>query len=119
MEYEFELPYPPSVNGYWRTYKGSQIISVRGRKYRVAAVIQMHKLKLAGKKIAGRMHVDVVIHPPTKRAYDIDNWCKAPFDALTHAGFWLDDEQVDSMNVTKGELIKGGLIRIKAQVMTS
>ncbi|MCP4831725.1 MAG: RusA family crossover junction endodeoxyribonuclease, partial [Gammaproteobacteria bacterium] len=42
-----------------------------------------------------------------------DNRCKAVFDALSMSGFWLDDEQIDSLSIKKGEKIKGGLITIR------
>jgi len=116
-DYEFELPYPPSVNGYWRAFRGRQIISKRGREYRKHAIEVMKELNLAGEIIAERMHLSVIIHPPTLRKYDIDNWCKAPFDALTHAEFWLDDEQVDSLSIKKGEKVKGGLIKIRVTLL--
>lgn len=112
-DYEFTLPYPPSVNGYWRNVKGRQIISKRGREYRKHAIETMNQLGLSGENITERMHLSVVINPPTLRKYDIDNWCKAPFDALTHAEFWLDDEQIDSLSIKKGVKIKGGSIVIK------
>jgi crossover junction endodeoxyribonuclease RusA len=116
-EYEFDLPYPPSVNGYWRTFRGRQIISKRGREYRKHAIEVMKELSLAGEMISERMHLSVVIHPPTLRKYDIDNWCKAPFDALTHAKFWKDDEQVDSLSIKKGEKVKSGLIKIRVTLL--
>lgn len=115
-DYEFELPYPPSVNGYWRAFRGRQIISKRGRDYRAEAIKHLTGLGLNDEKIDGRLHLSIVIHPPTLRKYDIDNWCKAPFDALTHAGFWLDDEQVDSMTIRKGIKVKGGKIDIKVRI---
>lgn len=112
-DYEFEMPYPPSVNGYWRSFQGRQIISKRGREYRKKAIEVMKSLNLDGENISDRLHVSIVIHPPTLRKYDIDNWCKAPFDALTHAEFWVDDEQVDSLSIKKGEKIKSGLIKVR------
>lgn len=32
------LPWPPSVNTYWRTFRGRMLISAHGRDYRVRAV---------------------------------------------------------------------------------
>ena len=119
MEYEFDLPYPPSVNGYWRNFKGRQIISKRGRDYRIDAINTLIRLGLSHERLEGRLSVSVIIHPPTLRKYDIDNWCKAPFDALTHAEFWNDDEQIDSLSIKKAEKIKGGLFKIKVRVINS
>ena len=31
---------------------------------------------------------------PDKRVRDLDNLLKAPLDALTRAGFWVDDSQI-------------------------
>ena len=45
-DYEFELPWPPSVNGYWRTFRNRQIISKRGREYRANALKDMQSLGL-------------------------------------------------------------------------
>ena len=40
------------------------------------------------------------------------------FDALSVAnGFWVDDEQVDRLTVTKGVKTKGGNIQIKVEVL--
>lgn len=116
-DYEFELPWPPSVNGYWRAFRGRQIISKRGREYRGEVIQQFHNNKLLGECLSSRLAVSITLHPPTLRKYDIDNWCKAPFDALTHAKFWLDDEQVDMLTVTKAEKIKGGRVIVKVKVM--
>jgi crossover junction endodeoxyribonuclease RusA len=116
-DYEFTLPYPPSVNGYWRAFRGRQIISKRGRDYRKHAIEVMNDLGLNDELISERMHLSVVIHPPTLRKYDIDNWCKAPFDALTHAKFWIDDEQIDSLLIKKGEKVKGGLLKVKVDLI--
>lgn len=114
---EFELPWPPSVNGYWRSYKGRQIISKKGRDYRSKSLLKLSGMGLSGKNISERLGVSITLNPPTLRKYDIDNWCKAPFDALTHAGFWLDDEQVDKLEITKGEKVKGGSVKIRVELI--
>ncbi len=52
------------------------------------------------------------LYPPTKQARDIDNFLKAPFDALTHAGVWGDDKQIKKMDVEWMDVIKGGKLEI-------
>ncbi|WP_430459187.1 RusA family crossover junction endodeoxyribonuclease [Proteus mirabilis] len=42
----------------------------------------------------------------------MDNFLKAPFDALTHAGIWEDDQQVKHMDVMLMEVVKGGKLEI-------
>ncbi|MCP3680547.1 MAG: RusA family crossover junction endodeoxyribonuclease [Gammaproteobacteria bacterium] len=112
-DYEFDLPWPPSVNGYWRTFRNRQIISERGRDYRQSAFKEMQRIGLFNEMISDRLKVSLTLHPPTLRKYDIDNFCKATFDALSHARFWEDDEQIDKLSINKGEKIKEGKITIK------
>ena len=107
---EIEMPWPPSINGYWRTFRNRQIISKRGREYRKKAVEHIKEIGLFNKKISGAVQVTMVLNPPTLRKYDVDNFNKALFDALSHAGFWLDDEQVNHLQIVKGEKVKGGSV---------
>jgi len=116
-DYEFSLPYPPSVGAMWRAFKGRFILSKKGRDYRVLALEHIASLGLSDENISGRLSLSMVINPPTLRKYDIDNKCKAPFDALTHANFWVDDEQVDSLSIKKGEKVKGGRIDLKINLI--
>jgi crossover junction endodeoxyribonuclease RusA len=45
----------------------------------------------------------------------LDNVPKAVFDALTHAGVWQDDSQIDDMRVTRCNVFKGGAVRVSVQ----
>lgn len=112
-DYEFELPYPPSVNSCWRVFRNRSILSKRGREYREEAIKAMQSQGLYEECVSERLSVSLTLHPPTLRKYDIDNFCKASFDALSHAGFWVDDEQVDQLSIKKGEKVKGGKLVVK------
>lgn len=115
---ELTLPLPPSINSYWRstaTKRGplgiTVYISEKGQKFRanvIATVLQAR----ANKKLTCRLQVDLVIHPADKRVQDIDNRIKATLDALTHAGVYADDSQIDRLIVCRGEIIKGGQCRV-------
>ena len=107
------LPWPPSTNHYWRHIplggRVRSLISRRGREYR-AAVAHAVMAQRAAKRLAGRLAVVVDVHVPDRRARDLDNLNKAIFDACTHAGVWVDDEQIDHIEITRRERIPGGRI---------
>ncbi|MCP4987563.1 MAG: RusA family crossover junction endodeoxyribonuclease [Colwellia sp.] len=115
MSYKFTMPWPPSVNGYWRTFKNRQIISKRGRHYRDCAIQKLEDLGLCGEGVGERLSVSLVLNPPTLRKYDVDNFCKGLFDAISKSGFWLDDEQIDFLTIKKGEKLKGGNIEVSIE----
>jgi crossover junction endodeoxyribonuclease RusA len=43
---------------------------------------------------------------------DIDNRVKAALDALTHAGVYDDDSQIDELFVARGDIVKGGRCQV-------
>jgi crossover junction endodeoxyribonuclease RusA len=109
---ELELPFPPSVNQYWRaiplrgkggkTVGARNIISEDGREYRERVVRQLKPLSLP--TLAGRLSLVIEFREPKPaRARDLDNFNKALWDALTHAGVWQDDSQIDQYTVCRGE----------------
>ncbi|EBY0802700.1 RusA family crossover junction endodeoxyribonuclease [Salmonella enterica subsp. diarizonae] len=112
------LPFPPSVNTYWRSpnkgpLKGCHLVSARGRKYQsdaCAAVIE--QLRRLPKPSTAPASVEIILYPPDNRIRDLDNYNKALFDALTHAGVWEDDSQVKRMVVEWGPVIPKGRVEI-------
>jgi crossover junction endodeoxyribonuclease RusA len=93
------LPWPPSVNGYWRSFRGRQIISAKGREYRRAVAA----MQIAPWPVA-HYALRCIAHPPTRRRYDIDNYGKAMYDALASAGVLADDEMIHHAYWSKGEV---------------
>ena len=112
-DYEFTMPWPPSVGSCWRAYRNRFILSKRGRQYRADAIQRLKDLGIHGEMVEGSLNVSIVLNPPTLRKYDIDNFNKALFDALSHGEFWLDDEQVVKLNIEKGVKTKGGNVEVK------
>lgn len=114
---EYTLPWPPSINGYWRAVrmgKGCrQIISERGRVFRNAAAVAV--AEAGGGAIDGRLDVRIVLHPPTRRRCDIDNYAKAILDALEHAGVYEDDGAIDRLEVVRGRVVLGGRANVRVQ----
>lgn len=116
-DYKFILPWPPSVNGYWRTFRNRQIISKRGRSYRLSVLSACKELNISNELINQRLSVSLTLNPPTLRRYDVDNFNKALFDGLTSAGFWVDDEQIDRLLVKKGAKTPGGNVKVSVTVL--
>ena len=115
--YQFEIPFPPSVNGYWRSFKGRQIISKQGREYRLEVGKRMAAMKLDDELLSGRLDVYVRMHPPCRRKRDLDNYFKAPLDALTHCKFWEDDSQIDKLCISRADKVKGGKLLVTVKVI--
>lgn len=87
-----ELPYPPSVNHYWkRGRNGHVFISDTGRRFR--EVVSGILSQVGVMKMEGKVALVVHLHPPNDTC-DIDNGLKALLDALTHGGAYQDDKQV-------------------------
>ena len=99
MTVTLELPWPVTVNAYWRNIvvgrRARTIVSERGRKYQAAVVAKMLADHGEIAPMTGRLAVEVDLYPPTARQWDCDNMGKSLFDALTAANVWADDSQID------------------------
>lgn len=102
------LPLSPSVNTYWRRVGNKTLLSRRAREYR-AAVIAACLEQAAPRLGAARVSVKIVLHPDSRRAFDLDNRLKGLLDALEHARVFDDDGQVDELRVIRGEIRKPGV----------
>lgn len=107
------LPFPPSVNHYWRhVIKGKfvrTLISAAGREFKlnVAQALQNQ----LGAKIAPILcdcRLYVSLHAPDRRRRDVDNYAKALLDSLTEAGVWADDSQIRDLRLVWGDVLPGG-----------
>ena len=112
------LPFPPSVNAYWRApnkgpLAGRHLVSAEGRKYQSAACAAIiEQLRRLPKPSTEQAAVEITLYPPDARRRDLDNYNKALFDALTHAGVWEDDSQVKRMLVEWGPVVPKGRVEI-------
>jgi len=97
----FTLPFPVSVNRYWRTFRGRVIVSAIGRQYQKDVASAVAGI-MPAKPIEGRIAVEILLHAADARRRDIDNSAKALLDAMTKAGIWQDDSQIDDMRITRG-----------------
>jgi crossover junction endodeoxyribonuclease RusA len=111
MRVWLELPFPPSMNTYWRNFRGRTVLSKNGRQFKSDVqdyIIENNIPKFEDKKLK----ITMILRPRDKRKIDIDNRIKAVLDSLQDAGVFDDDFQVDHIEMIRGEQIKGGLIRV-------
>lgn len=110
----FDLPYPPSVNHYWRTGQGRHYISAEGRSYRAAVQATVREAFPVSqpRPIDGPVSLRVEVFPPDRRRRDLDNVLKALLDALTFAGVWTDDSLVADLRIWRGGQAPGGKCRV-------
>lgn len=113
---QLTLPFPPSVNGYWRSIVMGRaarvVISEEGRKYRrrVAALVLASGLVRNHGTLTERLRVRIDVYPPDQRARDLDNLNKSLLDALSHACVWQDDEQVDDLRLIRCGKVPSGKV---------
>lgn len=86
------LPWPPSVNHYYRKVGRRMLISRRGRVYREAVGMIVRELRI--KPCDCELKIKIDAYPPDRRRRDGDNLLKAVFDSLQHGGLYKDDSQI-------------------------
>ena len=117
---EIKLPWPPSMNHYWRSIvrkpkrPGAKlfaraIISEDGRKFQRDVVHHLIHWKRA---FTGRLAVEIELCAPTRARLDLDNRLKPLLDAMQHAGVYLDDSQIDELMVRRGPTGKPGHAKV-------
>ena len=110
---EMTLPWPPSVNTYWRTFRGRMIISKAGRDYRTAVAEQV--VMQAAPKFGERsIRVVMEAYRPDNRRRDLDNLLKAALDSMCSAGVFDDDSQIVDLRIYWAD-IKGGMLKVKLE----
>lgn len=113
---EFFFPFPPSVNGLWRTARGRMYRSPRYMAWReraAAAVSAVWK----GSPMLGPVSVEIRVYGDSRRSWDLDNRCKAVLDALQDFGVIEDDDQVHHIVLHRGPRRKGGGAWVIVQIM--
>lgn len=110
---EITLPWPPSVNHYWRMWQGRMVIGTKGREYRkaVSDLVMIHK---GTRSIEGKVKMTIEAFRPDNRRRDLDNLLKAVLDALGHAGVYHDDSLVVDLRIYWAPEI-GGMLKVKIE----
>ena len=112
---EIKLPWPPSVNHYWRNYRGRTVVSQDGRLYRQTVSYRILEQGIPRENIRSRLSVSIDAYPPDKRRRDLDNITKALLDAIVAADVIEDDSQIDSLSILRHDAKGDGevIVRIK------
>lgn len=100
MKLEITLPWPPSVNHYYRRNGGRYFISKRGQDYReyVAKVCYAYQGLFVAED---RIRLRIKAYPPDKRKRDLDNLFKSVLDSIQHSGIYVDDSQIDKLSIER------------------
>lgn len=116
------LPWPPSVNGYWQNRvvmpRGSRggfvqtFLTERAKAYRENVKAAVWERFGVLRPTRARLLVAFAAFPPDLRVRDLDNTLKAALDALTHAGVWVDDEQIDRIEIERCGVAKPGRLEV-------
>jgi len=124
MMINLDMPYPPSVNHYYRhvTINGRPrtLISREGREYRTKVCGLLASGRGNGPRkppAGGRIALAMDAFPPDRRRRDIDNLLKSVQDSLAHAGVYEDDSQIDLLAVRRCQPAPGGRLTVRVGVM--
>lgn len=100
------LPFPPSVNHYWRHKGRGVFLSREARQFRADCKAAIGR---GVTPLCDPCTVTIEYYPPNRRLRDLDNLLKATLDAITHCGVWMDDRQVQELHLHWGGVVKGGM----------
>lgn len=111
---EITLPWPPSLNTYWRQFNGRAILSEKGRQYRRAVMVLCLQQKI--ETITAPIKVEILAYRPDNRKRDLDNLLKAALDGMAKGMIYEDDSQIRDLNIKWADTI-GGMLKVKIEVI--
>ena len=109
------LPYPPSVNHYWRRVGPQTLISREGRTFRRNVCALLGGGGMRKPPSGGRIALAMDAFPPDRRRRDLDNIQKPVLDALEHAGVYADDSQIDLLVTRRREAVPDGRLLVTVE----
>jgi len=114
MTQEFEFPWPPSANHYYRHVGPRVLISREGRRYRETIISRLAAENVT--MVRGPVELHIELYPPDARRRDADNSLKCLLDAFTHGGLYEDDSRIRKLTVIKREpMPPEGMVFIRIQ----
>lgn len=110
-----ELPYPPSTNRYWRTFRGRTVPSREATLYKKLVKEKVGERDLCTDNVA----VTIQLRPKitqngiaSKVCIDLDNCLKVLFDAL-EGTVVENDKQIKSIRADYGQPVRDGGVIIQ------
>ena len=97
---ELTLPWPPSINRYWRRRGSQYFISNEGQLFRKNVILLCKEIPVKFDK-NDKLFIDIKASPPDRRRRDIDNILKAIMDSLQHAEMYHDDNQINKIHIER------------------
>ena len=114
--FEATLPWPPTVNTYWRHRVIGKLatvyISQEGQAYRKAVNLCLMEHGVKTYALEGDLRVEIEVFAPDRRKRDIDNLLKSLLDSLTHAQVWKDDNQIADLRIYRNKQI-AGIVKVR------
>lgn len=116
LVFEATLPWPPTVNSYWRHRVIGKLatvyVSADGQAYRKAVNLCFIEHGIKTYAIEGDLRVEIEVFPPDRRKRDLDNLLKSLLDSLTHAQVWVDDNQIADLRIYRNKQI-AGMVKVR------
>ena len=109
---EVTLPFPPSVNHYWRMWRNRMVLSAQGRAY-PKTVAMLLRAQGVVRPLTGKLAVRVEVFPPDQRRRDLDNLLKGIGDSLQRGGAFLDDSQIIWLLIEKAQVVPHGKVLVQ------
>lgn len=103
------LPWPPSVNRYWRRRGSRYFVCAEGQQFRKEVIALSLEYK-GFFKAEDRLSVSIQAFPPDRRRRDLDNVLKGLLDSLQHAEIYVDDNQIDKLFISRELPLLGQVI---------
>jgi len=112
MYLSFDLPFPPSVNTYYRSSFRSRSVylSKKGREYKDSMERVLTEMEAVYLNLpvfpTERLRIFVELIPGNRRSFDIDGRLKALLDAMEGYSY-TNDSQIDEIEVIRKPMDKG------------
>lgn len=109
------LPWPPTINTYYRHTAKGTFIRAKGREYRQRVRLAIYEQWGHALTLPPPYCVRIVANHPDERRRDLDNLLKATLDAVESTGLIDDDSNVWRLSIERGKKVLGGNLHVYIQ----